>query len=126
MGICSGSSTEWLFVHWNLDRIRIWKCWFLRRGENRSTQRKTSRNGKVNQSKTFNKSNRNQSHCSPTLFESRSTIHTSPGIWKPSHLYRKKLAGTPITNGVGASNSCSALFIHVGSNGMTGNIYSKG
>ena len=25
------------------DRIGIWKCWFLRRGENRSTQRKTSR-----------------------------------------------------------------------------------
>ena len=23
-------------------RIGIWKCWFLRRGENRSTQRKTS------------------------------------------------------------------------------------
>ena len=25
------------------DRIGIWKCWFLRRGENRSTRRKTSR-----------------------------------------------------------------------------------
>ena len=25
----------------NPDRIGIWKCWFLRRGENRSTQRKT-------------------------------------------------------------------------------------
>ena len=25
------------------DRIGIWKCWFLRRGENRSTWRKTSR-----------------------------------------------------------------------------------
>ena len=24
------------------DRIGIWKCWFLKRGENRSTQRKTS------------------------------------------------------------------------------------
>ena len=35
MGICSGTSTEWLSVHWNLDRIRIWKCWFFRRGENR-------------------------------------------------------------------------------------------
>ena len=23
------------------DRIRIWNCWFLRRGENRSTRRKT-------------------------------------------------------------------------------------
>ena len=25
------------------DLIGIWKCWFLRRGENRSTRRKTSR-----------------------------------------------------------------------------------
>ena len=24
----------------NPDRIGIWKCWFLRRGENRSTQEK--------------------------------------------------------------------------------------
>ena len=40
MEICSGSSTEWLFVHWNLDRIGIWKCRFLRRGENRSTRTK--------------------------------------------------------------------------------------
>ena len=27
------------------DRIGIWKCWFLRRGENRSTRRKTSPRG---------------------------------------------------------------------------------
>ena len=27
----------------NPDRIGIWKCWLLRRGENRSTRRKTSR-----------------------------------------------------------------------------------
>ena len=27
----------------NPDRIGIWKYWFLRRGENRSTRRKTSR-----------------------------------------------------------------------------------
>ena len=26
----------------NPDRIGIWKCWFLRKGENRSTRRKTS------------------------------------------------------------------------------------
>ena len=26
------------------DRIGIWRCWFLRRGENRRTRRKTSRN----------------------------------------------------------------------------------
>lgn len=31
-----------------------------------------------------------------------------------------------MTKGVGASNSCSAQLRHVGSNGMTGNIYSNG
>ena len=34
------------------DRIGIWKCWFLRRGENRSTRRKTSRSKKENQQQT--------------------------------------------------------------------------
>ena len=49
MGICSGAYKEWLFVHWNLDLIIIWKCWFLRRGENRSSRRKTSRSREENQ-----------------------------------------------------------------------------
>ena len=31
---------------------RIWKCWFLRRGENRSTRRKTSRSKDENQQQT--------------------------------------------------------------------------
>ena len=30
-------------------RIRMWKCWFVRRGENRSTRRKTSRSKGENQ-----------------------------------------------------------------------------
>ena len=34
------------------DRIGIWKCWFLRRGENQSTRRKTSRNREENQQQT--------------------------------------------------------------------------
>ena len=36
----------------NPDRIGIWKCWFLRRGENRSTRRKTSRSKDENQQQT--------------------------------------------------------------------------
>ena len=36
----------------NSDRIGIWKCWVLRRGENRSTQRKTSRSKDKNQQQT--------------------------------------------------------------------------
>ena len=34
------------------DRIGIWKCWFLRRGDNRSTRRKTSRSKDENQQQT--------------------------------------------------------------------------
>ena len=34
------------------ERIGIWKCWFLRRGENRSTRRKTSRSRVENQQQT--------------------------------------------------------------------------
>ena len=34
---------------WVPDRIGIWKCWFLRRGENQSTRRKTSRSKGENQ-----------------------------------------------------------------------------
>ena len=34
------------------DRIGIWKCWFLGRGENRSTRRKTSRSSIENQQQT--------------------------------------------------------------------------
>ena len=34
------------------DQIGIWKCWFFRRGENRSTRRKTSRSRVENQQQT--------------------------------------------------------------------------
>ena len=36
----------------NPDQIGIWKCWFLRRGENRSTRRKTSQSKDKNQQQT--------------------------------------------------------------------------
>ena len=36
----------------NPDRIGIWKCWFLRRGENRSIWRKTSRSREEKQQQT--------------------------------------------------------------------------
>ena len=34
------------------ETIGIWKCWFLRRGENRSTRRKTSQSKDENQQQT--------------------------------------------------------------------------
>ena len=46
------TSTKWFFVYLIPGRIGIWKCWFLRRGENRSTRRKTSRSKGENQQQT--------------------------------------------------------------------------
>ena len=36
----------------NQDRIGIWKCWFLRRGENQSTHKETSQSREQNQQQT--------------------------------------------------------------------------
>lgn len=41
-------------------------------------------------------------------------------------LYIKNDAGNPMINGVGAKSNCSALPMHVGSNGIMGNMYSNG
>ena len=60
-------STGWLFSPLFPGRIGIWKCWFLRREENRSTRRKTLGAG----TRTNNKLN---PHLTP-----------SPGI-EPSHI----------------------------------------
>ena len=45
-------STKWFFVYIIPGRKGIWKCWFLRRGENRSTRRKTSQSKGENQQQT--------------------------------------------------------------------------
>ena len=57
----------------NPDRIGIWKCWFLRRGENRSTRRKTSRS---------KDENRQQTHMTP-----------SPGIEPGPHWWEACVGG---------------------------------
>ena len=47
------SSYELVQTHLRIsDRIGIWKCWFLRRGQNQSNQRKTSRSKEENQQQT--------------------------------------------------------------------------
>ena len=43
--------TKWFFVYLIPGWIGIWKCWFLRRGENESTWRKTSWSKGKNQNK---------------------------------------------------------------------------
>ena len=52
--IISWRDDQMRFIVWahSSDRIRIWKCWFLRNGENRSTRRKTSPNKDENQQQT--------------------------------------------------------------------------
>ena len=44
----------------NPDRVGIWKCCFLRREENRSTRRKTSRSKDENQQPTYDAESWNQ------------------------------------------------------------------
>ena len=46
---CSRVIAQSYFVY---NRIGIWKCWFLRKGENRSTRRKTSRGKGEDQQQT--------------------------------------------------------------------------
>ena len=46
------TSTKWFFIYPIPDRIGIWKCWFLRKGENWSTRRKTSRSKGENHATT--------------------------------------------------------------------------
>lgn len=53
-------------------------------------------------------------------------INLHPENYPKFFLYMRNDAGMPITNGVGASKSCSAQLMHVGNNGITGNIYSSG
>ena len=45
-------STNWFFLYLIPGQTGIWKRWFLRGGENRSTRRKTSRSKGGNQQQT--------------------------------------------------------------------------
>ena len=46
------TETKWFFAYLIPGRIGNWKCWFLRRGENHATRRKTSRSNGENQQQT--------------------------------------------------------------------------
>ena len=69
------------------DWIGIWKCWFLRRGENRSTQRKTSRSKGENQQQTQSTYGINTRIWTTTLVWQASALTTAPPwfnfkLWK--------------------------------------------
>jgi len=82
MGICSGTSTEWLFEHSNLDRNRIWKWTFLRRGENQSSRGKTG----VPREKPLSAEKRTNNKLNPN-------IASSPRI-DPSHTGERQVLST--------------------------------
>ena len=90
------SNNNWVYLHFNvfsslslivdtfhtfLARIGIWKCWFLRRGKNQSTRRKTSRSRVENQQQTptwrwvWESGNRTREH----RWEA-STVTTAPSL----------------------------------------------
>ena len=60
------------------DWIGIWKCWFLRRGENWSTQRKTSRSKGENQQQTQSTCGINTRIWITTLVWQASALTTAP------------------------------------------------
>ena len=72
------STTSSQELVWNAfqDRIGIWKCWFLRRGENQSTQRKISQSRVENQQQpqpTYDTGSRNRTRA--TLVEGEHSHH---------------------------------------------------
>ena len=90
MGLCSSTSTEWLFVRWNLDQIRIWKCWFLRRGENRSSRGKTGVAGGKPEKPGENRSSRGKTSRSREENQNKLNPHmaSSPGIDPEPHRWQ--------------------------------------
>ena len=67
------------------DRIGIWECWFLRRGENRSTRRKTSWSRAENQQQTqptYDAGSRNQTRDTLVGGE-RSHHYVIPAPYQP-------------------------------------------
>ena len=68
-------STRSFFVFLIPGGIGIWKCWFLRRGENRSTRRKTSRSHKKGPTTNSTHLWRPRQHWDPRLIGGRRVLH---------------------------------------------------
>ena len=70
----------------NPDGIGIWKCWFLLRGENRRTLRKTSRSMDESQQQTRSTYDANgpgierRPHCSHSALTTVPSL--LPNVWK--------------------------------------------
>ena len=68
-------STRSFFVFLIPSGIGIWKCWFLRRGENRSTRRKTSQSHKKGPTTNSTHLWRPRQHWDPRLIGGRRVLH---------------------------------------------------
>ena len=93
----------------NPDRIGIWKCWFLRRGDNPSTRRKTSRSKDENQQQiqlTYDAESGNRTratlvvgkfshHCAIPATLNWNTIIVFPPFWRTNRLLEE---GNLLTN----------------------------
>ena len=83
-----------------LGRIGIWKCWFLRRAENRRTRRKTSRNKGENQQQA------QPTYGINTRIRTRATLIGGRRVFSPLHhppspfLYLKPEKDTPFVRSV--------------------------
>ena len=67
--------TRSFFVFLIPGGIGIWRCWFLRRGENRSTRRKTSQSHKKGPTTNSTHLWRSRQHWDPRLIGGRRVLH---------------------------------------------------
>ena len=67
--------TRSFFVFLIPGGIGIWRCWFLRRGENRSTRRKTSQSHKKGPTTNSTHLWRPRQHWDPRLIGGRRVLH---------------------------------------------------
>ena len=75
-------------------RIGIWKCWFLRRRENRSTRRKTSRSKDENQQQT-QPTRRRVRESNPGHIGGRRALTTTPSMLLSTPTTTTSLSPTP-------------------------------
>ena len=69
------NTTRSFFVFLIPGGIGIWKCWFLRRGKNRSTRRKTSQSHKKGPTTNSTHLWRPRQHWDPRLIGGRRVLH---------------------------------------------------
>ena len=75
----------------NPDEIGIQKCWFLRKGENRSTRRKTSRGKEENQQQTQPTYDGGSGNRTRATWWEASALTTAPSLLPCFHTQTMKI-----------------------------------